>query len=150
MDAVQLIAPADEKWDRRYLGMAEYIACWSKDPSTRVGAVVVDPNNQIVSLGYNGLPRGVQDSPERLHNRELKYKLIVHAEINALAFAERSVRGCTLYTFPFMPCVRCAGEVIQRGIVRVVAPKVDNDRWAEDFRLTQQMFMEAGVLLTLY
>lgn len=136
-------------WDKRYLDLAEYISEWSKDPSTKVGAVIVDMDNCIVSLGYNGLPRYVSDLPERLENRDLKYKMIVHGEVNAMAFAERSLRGCTLYTYPFMPCSNCAGQVIQRGITRVVSYVNDNPRWIEAFALTQQMFAEAGVELVL-
>lgn len=136
-------------WDKRYLDLAEYISEWSKDPSTKVGAVIVDMDNCIVSLGYNGLPRYVSDLPERLENRDLKYKMIVHGEVNAMAFAERSLRGCTLYTYPFMPCSNCAGQVIQRGITRVVSYVNDNPRWTEAFALTQQMFAEAGVELVL-
>src|SRR3989344_2191240 len=85
-----------EKWDRRFLALAEHVAQWSKDPSTKTGAVIVDPNNRVVSLGYNGFPRGVNDLPERLSNRELKYKIIVHCERNALLFARESVRGYRL------------------------------------------------------
>src|SRR5574337_356457 len=132
-------------WDKRYLDLPEYISKWSKDPSTKVGAVIADMDNCIVSLGYNGLPRYVNDSLERLENRDLKYKMIVHGEVNAMAFAERSLRGCTLYTYPFMPCSNCAGQVIQRGITRVVSYVNDNPRWTEAFALTQQMFAEASV-----
>lgn len=138
-----------EKWDRRFLELARFISCWSKDPSTRVGAVIVDENRRIVSTGYNGLPQGVEDTDERLNNRELKYKLIVHGERNALLFASKPVHGCTLYTTPFMPCSVCAGMVIQAGIKRVVAPYSDNPRWAEDFKLTEQLFSEAEVELVL-
>ena len=137
-----------DKWDLRYLGLAEYWAnICSKDPSTKVGAVIVDRRNAIVSLGYNGFPIGVKDSDERLNNRELKYKMVVHAEVNAMHFAERSLYGCTLYTWPFMPCSVCAGQVIQREIKRVVAPYSDNPRWIEAFELTRQMFDEAHVVL---
>jgi len=136
-------------WDRWFLGMADYVSSASKDPSTKVGAVIVDENRRIVSTGYNGLPQGVEDTDERLNNRELKYKLIVHGERNALLFAGRSVHGCTLYTTPFMPCSVCAGMVIQAGIKRVVAPYSDNPRWAEDFKLTEQLFSEAEVELVL-
>ena len=135
-------------WDQRFLELAEHVAGWSKDPSTKVGAVITD-NNKIVSIGFNGLPQGVQDLDERLQNRDLKYKMIVHGEVNAMHFAERSIRGCTLYTWPFMPCPVCAGQVIQRGIVRVVAPRSDNPRWVESFEISQLMFKEAGVQLTL-
>jgi len=84
-----------------------------------------------------------------LHNRDLKYKLIVHAERNALLFARGSVKGCTLYTYPMMPCAVCASMVIQSGIKRVVAPVSDNPRWQEDFALSRQLFAEAGVEVLL-
>lgn len=138
-----------EKWDRRFLDLARFISCWSKDPSTQVGAVIVDENRRIVSTGYNGLPQGVEDTYERLNNREIKYKMIVHGERNALLFAGRPVTGCTLYTIPFMPCAACASMVIQSGIRRVVAPYSDNPRWIEDFKLTEQLFVEAGIELVL-
>lgn len=138
------------KWDLRYLDMARYISTWSKDPSTQTGAVITAPNGSVVSVGYNGLPREVADTHERLHNREIKYKMIVHCERNAMIYAERSLHGCTLYTWPFMSCSVCAGMVIQSGISRCVAPESDNPRWQEDFKLTQQMFEESGVELVLY
>jgi len=138
-----------EKWDRRFLELARFVSCWSKDPSTKVGAVIVDDNRRIVSTGYNGLPQGVEDTDERLNNRELKYKLIVHGERNAIIFAERCIKGCTLYTWPFMPCASCAGLVIQSGIKRVVAPYSDNPRWVDDFKLSEELFGEAEVELVL-
>lgn len=139
-----------DKWDRRFLALAEHVAQWSKDPSTRVGSVIVDPNNRIVSIGYNGLPQGVRDLPERLENRELKIKLVVHAERNALLFARGPVVGHHIYIWPFMPCTSCAAMVIQAGITDVVAPYSDNPRWADDFRLSQDLFKEAGVTLRLF
>lgn len=86
------------KWDLRYLEMAKLVASWSKDPSTRTGAVIADPDNCIVATGYNGFARGVKDSRERYANRELKYKMIVHCERNAIIYARRDLTGCTLYT----------------------------------------------------
>lgn len=136
------------KWDKRFLALAAHIAAWSLDPSTQAGAVIVD-GKRIVSVGYNGLPQGVTDTDERLQNRELKYRLVVHAEFNAILFANRSLRGCTLYTHPFMSCARCAGIVIQSGISRVVAPWSDNPRWVEEFALSKEMFAEAGVEVVL-
>ena len=138
-----------EKWDRRFLALAEYIAQWSKDPSTQVGAVIVDSQNRVLSLGFNGFPRGIEDSPERLENRELKYKMIVHGERNALLFAQGSVEKCRLYTWPFMPCSVCAGMIIQAGIIEVIAPVSDNPRWIEDFNLAKGLFQEAGVNVRL-
>jgi dCMP deaminase len=134
-------------WHARYLGLAEHVSFWSKDPSTKVGAVIVDQYNSVVSLGYNGFPRGILDSDERLNNRELKYKMVVHGEVNAMSFAQRDLHGYTLYTYPFMPCSVCAGQVIQRGITLVVSPYSDNERWAESFKITRMMLDEAGVKL---
>lgn len=136
-------------WNQRFLSLAEHIAQWSKDPSTQVGAVIVDPCRRIVSTGYNGLPQGVDDTDNRLHTREIKYEMIVHGEINAILFAKQDLLGSTLYTWPFMPCSRCAGIVIQSGIKTVVAPLNDSPRWKDSFQLSQTMFAEAGVRLLL-
>ena len=134
-------------WNRRFLALAEHIATWSKDPSTKVGAVIVDADRRIISTGYNGFPRDVEDLDQRLNNRDVKYEMIVHGEINAIVFANQNLQGTTLYTWPFMPCSRCAGIVIQSGIRTVVAPYNDNPRWQASFELTEQMFREAGVRL---
>src|SRR5690242_18395881 len=104
--------PGVEKWDRRFLDLAKFVAQWSKDPSTKTGAVITR-GREVVSVGYNGFPRDVEDAPERYNDRELKYKLIVHCERNALLFAKQDLSGCTLYTYPFMSCTPCAGMVIQ-------------------------------------
>ena len=136
-------------WNQRFLSLAEHIAQWSKDPSTQVGAVIVDPCRRIVSTGYNGLPQGVDDTDNRLHTREIKYEMIVHGEINAILFAKQDLLGSTLYTWPFMPCSRCAGIVIQSGLKTVVAPLNDSPRWKDSFQLSQTMFAEAGVRLLL-
>lgn len=138
-----------QKWDLRFLELAKLVGSWSKDPSTQVGAVIVDENNRIVSVGYNGFPQGIIDD-ERLQNREIKYKVIVHGEINAILFANKSVHGCTLYTIPFEPCPRCAGLIIQSGIKRVVAPINTNARWEEDFQISRKLFQEAGILINYY
>jgi dCMP deaminase len=137
------------KWDVRFLELARFIAQWSKDPSTKTGAVIVDNKRRIISVGYNGFPGGVEDSPTRLENRETKLKMIVHCERNALLFALRSVEGCTLYTWPFMSCAPCAAMVIQAGIKRCVAPFNVVERWLDDFQLAKEMFSEAGVKIDL-
>lgn len=108
----------DSKWDIRFLQMASFVASWSKDPSTRVGAVIVDEEKRIVSHGYNGLPRGAADD-HRLNIREIKYRLIIHAEENAILNATGSVKGCTIYV-SHPPCAHCSGILKQAGIVRVV------------------------------
>lgn len=135
-------------WDCWFLGLAKYVSTASKDPSTQTGAVIVDEKRRVVSTGYNGIPRGVDDSVERLWDRELKYRLIVHADRNALLFARGPVEGCTIYTWPFGPCVPCAAMLIQAGIRRVVSPPLPGalrDRWGSDMELTREMFKEANV-----
>lgn len=136
------------KWDRRYLDLAWLVSSWSKDPSTKTGAVITK-NNKIISLGFNGFARGIDDSVDRLNDRDIKYKMIVHCERNAMLFAAQDLTGCTLYTVPFMSCAPCAAMVIQAGFKRCVAPYSENPRWQEDFKLTSSMFKEAGVDLDI-
>ena len=133
------------KWDNRFLELAKLIGSWSKDPSTQVGAVIADDNNRILSIGYNGFPKGVEDSEKRLFEREEKYAIIVHAEANALMFANKSVEGCTIYTWPFEPCSRCAGLIIQSGIKRVVSVIHPEKRWEKNFTISRQLFKEANI-----
>ncbi len=128
--------------------LASFIAAWSKDPSTKVGAVIVDPRNKrIVSTGFNGFPFGVEDKAERLDDRSIKYEMVVHAETNALMFAGNQASGCTLYVTPLPPCARCAVLIIQSGIRRVVSPTPDTSRepWKTQFAISSQMFDEANV-----
>jgi dCMP deaminase len=137
-------------WDLRFLDLAKFISSWSKDPSTQTGAVIVDTDNRIVSVGFNGLPKGIPDLDEYLGNRDIKYKMVVHSEANALMFANQpSLLGCTIYNWPFMPCSSCAALIIQRGIRRVVAPTSDNPRWIENFLLSRSMFDMSGVNVLL-
>lgn len=139
-----------EKWDRRFLDLASHISGWSKDPSTKVGCVVVGEDREIRSTGFNGFPRGIEDSMERLDDRELKYPLICHAEENAIMHAARigiSLKDCTAYvTWP--PCTRCARSLIQAGVVEVVYPGNIEipERWMEDFERSSSMMKEAGVI----
>ena len=135
---------SDEKWDRRFIDLCYHIAKWSKDPSTKVGCVIVDNKRRIVSVGYNGFPRGVDDLEERYNERETKLKFVAHAERNAFDNAVASMEGCTLYT-TLLPCNECAKSVIQNGITRVVAPTpmVDGYNWD----ITKIMFKEAKILL---
>ena len=112
-------------WNKRFLKLAKHISEWSKDPSTQVGCVVVGPDREIRSTGFNGLPRGIEDNDERLNNREIKYPLICHAEENAIMHAARigiSLKDCTAYvTWP--PCTRCARSLIQAGISTIIYPE---------------------------
>lgn len=133
-------------WDQRFMGLAFHVSSWSKDPSTQVGAVIVNARNQVLSLGYNGFPRGIVDSVERLQNRQTKYAFIAHAERNALDNAECPVVGATLYT-TLCPCNECAKSIVQRGISRVVSPLIPSGKDHWDFTSTQIMFKETNVTL---
>ena len=130
------------------IDMAKHVSKLSKDPSTKVGAVIFDDKRRLVSAGYNGLPRGVEDRVDRLSDRETKYKMILHAERNAMAFATGSLEGATLFcTHPY--CTQCAAQAIQMGIKHVCWPTPDeafSDRWAKDLELSMEMFNEAGVM----
>lgn len=138
----------NEKWIERFLAMADAVGTWSKDPSTKVGAVIVDMHGRVVSTGYNGLARGVADSEERLTDRDVKYKIILHAEENAILFARRDLTGCTLFVSSLPPCAHCASVIIQSGISRVYTRNVEiPERWKKSMELTEQMFGEAGVEL---
>ena len=137
------------EWDNNFLNLAKTVSNFSKDPSTKVGAVIVDENNRLVSIGYNGFPRGILDD-DRLLNRKIKYEMVVHAEANAILFAKTSLFYCTIYTYPFMPCSRCTGLIIQSWIERVVSIKNNEERWKENFLLSSQMMREAGVTLDIY
>lgn len=135
------------KWDRRFLTMAAGLAGFSKDPSTKVGAVLVHPDNTVISVGYNGFPRGVDDNPERYENRELKYALIVHAEMNAILKARCIIpEGSRLYVTPLYPCSQCAAAIVQSGIKEVIA-EVDQSRddWKARWEIASLIFNEAGV-----
>jgi dCMP deaminase len=131
-------------WDRRFMQLACTVATWSKDPSTQVGAVIVDEQRRVLGLGYNGFPRGIKDTDERLQDRPMKYKLVVHAEVNAILNAIRPPAGATLYCTLF-PCNDCAKIIIQSGITCVVAPKPEPGRWDDAHKLAAEMFTEAGV-----
>lgn len=135
-------------WNYRFMDMAHLVATWSKDPSSKVGAVIVDANRRIISTGYNGLAIGVEDSIERLTNRDIKYKIILHAEENAIMFAKRDLSGCSLYVTTLPPCAHCASLIIQSGIKTVYACKSDiPERWKESYDLTTAMFKESDVKL---
>jgi dCMP deaminase len=108
-----------ENWNRRFIELAKHISTWSKDPSTKCGAVIVGPGRQEIAFGYNGFPRAVIDKTSRYSNRNLKYSLVVHAELNAILNARFYVDGCSLYCYPIPPCPECAKAIIQAGITDV-------------------------------
>lgn len=136
------------RWDQHFLELALAHARMSKDPSTQVGAVIVGPDREFISAGFNGFPRGIEDSVKRLNDRDTKLKLIVHAEMNAILAAARNgvrLKGATMYvTMP--PCVRCSVEAIQTGISQIVAVNAEvPERWKADFGLSREILFEAGI-----
>lgn len=131
-------------WNKRFLDLAEHVASWSKDPRTKVGAVVVDKKKRVVSLGYNGFPRGVLDFDERYDDRDVKHLFVAHAERNALDNAPLMVDGCTLYV-SLLPCNECAKSIIQKGIIKVVTYIPDREGEKFGWDTTKLMFKEAGV-----
>jgi len=141
-----------EKWDRRFIEMARMIASWSKDPSTKVGCVIVDPRtNTIVATGYNGLPREVHDQAYRMQMRPEKYEWTEHAERNAVFEAARrgvALEGMTAYlNWEPRPCSDCARGLIQAGVKRVVGPNLPfGGKGDWDFSVSDEMMQEAGVV----
>lgn len=143
------------KWDKRFMRLAREISTWGKDPSRKIGAIAVDSNRRILSTGYNGFPAGIEDSLNRLNDREEKYKYIVHAEKNCIYNAclnGISLKNASLYVWGLPVCSECAKGVIQVGITNVYCGHDNNNDyhtsiWKESFSITKEMFAEAGVLV---
>tara|TARA_R110002153_G_scaffold188474_3_gene341412 strand:- start:382 stop:837 length:456 start_codon:yes stop_codon:yes gene_type:complete len=137
------------KWDKRYLDLAEEISSWSKDPSRKIGAVAVGPKGNVLAQGYNGFPRGISDSSDRYDDRTRKYELVVHAEMNVIYNATYngvSLDGATLYVHGLPACSDCAKGIIQVGIKRVVMRDAEIPvLWQQSWTKTEDMFNEAGV-----
>ena len=158
---------SEMKWIDMFFEMCDVISKKSKDPSTKVGCVIVSNNNSVISTGFNGFPIGVEDSLIDINNGEIKkskryerpekYLWTAHAEENAIAFAARngvSTNGATLYVNRMMPCTRCTRLIIQSGIKRVIVlidvPDETSARWKEDNEIADQMLKEAGVQITIF
>jgi dCMP deaminase len=143
------------KWDVRFLSRAAHVASWSKDPSTKVGAVLVKGGKRSISEGYNGFPSPIADDPEVLNNRSLKYPNTIHAELNAIFSARESTVGATCYVWPFQPCGPCSANLVQEnvGITRVVSltPTAEQlERWGDSFAIGTDILRKAGVDLLLF
>ena len=145
----------NDKWDSRYAAMAILVSSWSKDPSTKVGAVIAQPDKTIASVGYNGFPKHMEDREEWYNDREEKLKRVIHAEHNALNHCEhQNITGSTIYVYPLRPCIKCARRIYERGITRVVTVTTHEkneymlqpDVW-ERYGMTdtQQLFWNHGI-----
>src|ERR1700730_5099488 len=144
--------PSIPSWDQYYLEICKVVAARSKDRNTQIGCVVVGPNHEIRTTGYNSFPRGIRDDvPERLV-RPAKYLWIEHAERNAICNAARAgtaPEGCTIYV-DIMCCMDCARAVVQAGIVQVVISAERMKEYSSDYYnqhcgMTEVLFSEAGV-----
>lgn len=143
----------NHEWDISFLQIAKQISKYSKDPSTQCGAIIVK-NKIIISSGYNGLPRHIEDRTERYENRDEKYKLIVHAEENAIFNAVRNsinILNTSIYVYGLPVCSNCAKSIIQSGITSVYYPffKDVKEKWKESEKLTIQLFNEADINLNI-
>ena len=139
------------KWFKRYLNLAKEVSTWSKDPNTKVGAVVVGSKGQILSQGYNGFPRGINDTAKRLNDRETKLSLVVHAEMNAIfnaTYSGVSLDKATIFIYGLPACSECAKGIIQVGIKKVVVSKQcieSRPHWNDSWKKSIAMFAEAGI-----
>lgn len=149
-----------EKWDHHFLNIALMHAIMSKDPNTQYGAVIVGPDREVRSSGFNGFPRGIADTPDRLEDRTIKNELMIHAELNAILNATRSgtsLTGCTLYfagtdssgtIWGGVPCTRCTLHCLQTGIVEIVSYpwKSGESNWTADNTKARSYLCEADTI----
>jgi dCMP deaminase len=141
-------------WDKRWMDMCVLVASWSKDASRKTSAVIVDYRNSLLSIGWNGFPRGVcDDAPDR-NSRPAKYSWTEHAERNAIYNAAANgiaIKGATMY-MPWYPCADCARAVIQSGIAELVCvePDWDDGVWADDFAVVKVMLSEASCMVVRF
>jgi len=137
------------KWDKRFINLAETISTWSKDDSKQVGAVIVDTDRRIISTGYNGLPKNIN---ENSLNKDEKLSKTLHAEMNAILFSRRDLTGTSIYISTLPVCSLCAAVIIQLKISRVVCKIPDNpkSKWYKSHKLAKQMLKEAKVTLEYY
>jgi dCMP deaminase len=139
-------------WDDTFIEICSVIAKRSKDENTKIGCVIVGPNHEVRSLGYNCFPRGIDDNRPERQQRPWKYKFFEHAERNAIYNAARigvPLEGCSVY-IPLYPCADCARGVIQAGIVEIVCESVViPERWITDCNAAEEMLREAGITVRL-
>lgn len=134
-------------WDEYFMGLAHLSALRSKDPNTQVGACIVDSDNKVVSIGYNGMPRGCDDKDMPWGReggfKDTKYAYVVHAELNAILNSPRSLKDTILYVSLF-PCNECAKAIIQSGIKKIYYES-DKYNGTDGNVVSKAMFDKAGV-----
>jgi dCMP deaminase len=146
-------------WDEYFIEGSKWVSTKSKDRSTKVGAIIVGPGNEIRSTGYNGFPRGVNDNLEERHQRPLKYSVTTHAETNAIVNAVRSgisTLDCKMYmNFSPPPCNYCSQLIIQSGIIEVIGPPipfkgVGKGKYYDVDQIALSLLNEAKIKLFVY
>lgn len=138
------------KWINHFINLAEVVSTMSKDPNHKIGAVIVDKNNRIVSTGFNGFAKGINDTDERLNDKEIKRLLMLHAEENAILYAKQDLTDCSIYIYGYPPCVHCTSIIIQSGIKTIYYKNSNtrntvSDYWKANLEMAQQLAKEAGV-----
>lgn len=141
-------------WDLKFIELSRHIAEWSKDTNRKVGAVIVDNDNIVISMGYNGFPRGCDETIESRYERPDKYLFTEHSERNAIYHAARhgvTLKGCSMYVTLF-PCADCARGIIQAGMTKLIAPTpdVDHEKWGDHFKAALTMLEESKIEVILY
>lgn len=137
------------KWQRRFMNISKEVSSWSKDPSRGIGACCVTDDRRILVTGYNGFPKGIADTKERLEDKPTKYKHVIHAEMNCIYNAVEQgiqLRGSTLFVYGLPACSSCANGIIQAGIKYVVMECSEvPDTWSESWKETKEKFIEANI-----
>lgn len=141
--------PAPTKWERRFLNLAREVSSWSKDPSTRVGAVLVRPDHTVAGIGFNGLAPGVDDS--RASDREFKIASVIHAEENAiLSSRDSALSECGLYVWGLAPCAHCVAVALRKGVRRFVGVQLaDRPEWNRSAEFARLQCSDAGASYTV-
>jgi len=143
-----------QSWSEYFFEMADLVSSKSKDPSTKIGAIIVGEDNEILSTGFNGFPRGVDESKPERWERPIKYTFVEHAERNAIYNAARNgvaLKGSIMYVnfSEVCPCSGCTRGIIQSGIKKIICGGQPfpgkGDHWEEDIKIARIMLEEAGI-----
>ena len=140
------------KWHIRFINMAKFVSAWSKDPSKKIGVVIVNKENKIISTGYNGFPKNINDTEDRLNDKEFKRAITLHAEENAILCSKQDLSNCIMYIYGLPPCAHCAAMIIQSGI-KAIYYTIPNEyqiseHWKDNLNIAQSILKEARVKCT--
>lgn len=138
-----MYTPMEIHWRDRFIDLVETFAKWSKDPSRKIGCVIVSADRGIIGHGYNGFPKGVPDVADAFYNKEYKRLRMIHAELNAVLNSSSNLADSTLFTNRF-PCHTCAGVIVQKNIGKIVvpAPYLKHKDWGESWKASLAILHE--------